>query len=380
MEGKVPEHRKISAALRQQIAAGKYAEGQRLPSEVELARRFGVSRPTVARAMRDLESLNMVSRRVGSGTFLKSSDSKPSAKTERTLGLLVPGLGNTEILDPICNEISRFGQGNGFSVWWGDAAAPVSSAADAEELCRQYIERKVAGVFFAPLETVPDREAVNLRIAKAFQDAHIPVVLLDRDMFEFPGRSQFDLVGIDNFIAGLMLTQHLINLGHRSFVFFARPNFPGTTDLRLAGCREATERAQLAKPRTACGDPTDPDFVSSLLGSDPPDVIICSNDLGAALLIQTLSSLGLRLPQDIGVVGFDDVTYAVLLATPLTTIRQPCREIGQTAVRVMRERIDNPGLPPRQILLPVELVVRKSCMRGLQPRSHRLELLRKPSS
>jgi DNA-binding LacI/PurR family transcriptional regulator len=358
---RTPKHREISEALRQQIAAGKYKDGKRLPSEMELARRFGVSRPTVARALRDLHDSSLINRRVGSGTYLRTPSGEQSARSETVIGLLVPGLGNTEILDPICNEITRFGQSNGIDVQWGDSSHPVMSAEHAEVLCLQYIEQRVTGVFFAPLETVPDREAVNLRITNTLRDAGVAVVLLDRDVPEFPGRSQFDLVGIDNFNAGMILTQHLIALGRTRFLFLARPSFPSTTDLRLAGCREATSRAQLPSPQAHFGEPTDVDFVRSILGPKAPEVVICSNDRTAALLIQTLSNLGMRLPKDIGVVGFDDVRYATLLAVPLTTIRQPCRDIGQAAVRVMQERIDNPSLPPRQVLLPAELIIRQSC-------------------
>ncbi len=369
MESKGPKHRQISEALREQIAAGKYAESKRLPSETELARRFGVSRPTAARALRELYELKLIERRVGSGTYLRSNSTKGSVTRAGPLGLLVPGLGNTEILDPICTEITRFGQSNGFEILWGDASSPVASAADAEQLCRQYIERKVAGVFFAPLESIPEREQVNLRITSALRAAGIAVVLLDRDACEFPGRSQFDLVAIDNFHAGLILTEHLIGLGQRRFLFLARPSFPATTDLRLAGCREASARAGLPQPQVRIGEPSEAGFVRELLQTKAPEAIICSNDRNAALLIQTLSNLGLRLIKDMRVVGFDDVRYATLLAVPLTTIRQPCREIGQAAVRTMSERIEDSSLPARQILLPVELVVRQSCGAGASSQS-----------
>lgn len=358
---RTPKHRKISETLKQQIAAGKYKYGKRLPSEIELARRFGVSRPTVARALRDLHDSRLIQRLVGSGTYLMVPARERSVNNPTVLGLLVPGLGNTEILDPICNEITRFGQSNEIEVLWGDASDPAISAEHAEALCDQYIERRVSGVFFAPLETGSDREAVNLRISKELADAGIAVVLLDRDVPEFPNRSQFDLVGIDNFHAGMILTQYLIGLGRRRLLFVARPSFPSTTDLRLAGCREAASRAGVPLPREHFGDPSNVDFVRGILEPDPPEVIICSNDCTAALLIQTLTNLGLRLPNDIGVVGFDDVRYATLLAVPLTTIRQPCREIGQAAVRAMQQRIQEPTLPPRQILLPAELIVRQSC-------------------
>jgi DNA-binding LacI/PurR family transcriptional regulator len=362
----VTKHKSIFEALKEQIAAGKYSDGRRLPSESELATRFAVSRPTAAHALRDLQNLGVISRRAGSGSYLNDPTSWTSTRLKNTFGLLVPGLGNTEILDPICNEITRFAQSLGLEILWGDSADPVKTAEDALALCRQYILRKVEGVFFAPIETIPDRTAVNRQISEMFREAKIPIVLLDRDIPEFPARSEHDLIGIDNFNAGLVLTRHLLDHGDQTFRFLARPLFPSTTDLRLAGCREAIARAELIPPRRLAwfGDPGDREFVRKMLSPNLPDAVICSNDQTAAKLIQTLSSLGVRLPDEIHVVGFDDVRYATLLSVPLTTIHQPCREIGQVAVRTMQERIRNPNRAPLEILLPHRLVVRSSCGAG----------------
>jgi DNA-binding LacI/PurR family transcriptional regulator len=362
----VTKHQSIFEALKEQIAAGKYSDGRRLPSESELATRFGVSRPTAARALRDLQNLGVISRRAGSGSYLNDPSSWTSTRLKNTFGLLVPGLGNTEILDPICNEITRFAQSLGLEVLWGDSADPVKTAEDALALCRQYILRKVDGVFLAPIETVPDRAAVNSRISDMLREAKIPIVLLDRDILEFPARSEHDLIGIDNFSAGFVLTKHLLDHGDRTFRFLARPLYPSTTDLRLAGCREAIARAELIPSRRLAwfGEPGDREFIRKMLSPNLPDAIICSNDQTAAKLIQTLSSLGVRLPQEIHVVGFDDVRYATLLSVPLTTIHQPCREIGRVAVRAMQERIRNPNRFPLEILLPYRLVVRGSCGAG----------------
>jgi DNA-binding LacI/PurR family transcriptional regulator len=364
----IAKHRFIFEALKEQITAGKYAEGRRLPSEAELAARFKVSRPTAARALRDLQALGIISRRAGSGSYLNDSVAWASKRLKQTFGLLVPGLGNTEILDPVCNEITRFAQSLGCEVLWGDSADPVTTAEDALALCGQYIDRKVDGVFLAPIETVPDRAGVNQRISKMLHDASIPIVLLDRDASEFPARSQHDLIGIDNFSAGFVLTEHLVGLGNRSFRVLARPGYPSTTDLRLAGCREALNRAGLTQSQRFewFGEPNDVEFIKNMLSPNPPNAIICSNDQTAAKLIQTLSLLGVRLPQDVRVVGFDDVRYATLLSVPLTTIRMPCRAIGRAAVRAMQERIRHPNHTPQEILLPFRLVVRNSC--GAAPR------------
>jgi len=230
-----PKYLPILQALQGQIASGKYQPDKRLPSENELAQRFKVSRPTAARAIRELVGLGLIERRAGSGTFLRAAAAAPS--TRRTLGLLVPGLGNTEILDPICNEISRFAHAHHAAVLWGDpsTAQHASTAEQALQLCRFYIDQHIDGVFFAPIELGRDRQRANLEITSALSAAGIPITLLDRDVLDFPGRGNFDLVGIDNFQAGLTLANHLISLGHRRLGFLARPDHPSTTDPASGG-------------------------------------------------------------------------------------------------------------------------------------------------
>ncbi|MEX0654390.1 MAG: GntR family transcriptional regulator [Phycisphaeraceae bacterium] len=364
-----PKYRLILDHLREGIRTGRFQTGRRLPSEMELARKYGVSRPTAVRAMQELQSLGLVERRVGSGTYLRNSEAG-STQQSATFGLLVSGLGNTEILDPICSEITRAAEAHRHIVVRGTpgdlSAGEDFSPEQAETLCRQYIDRHVDGVFFAPLELPENRVEVNQRMAESLTRAGIAVVLLDRDLLDFPQRSDFDLVGIDNFAAGFDLADCLLESGRRHLRFFARPSYPATTDLRMAGCREAMARRGLKVPRTWArfGDPAEPAAVKALLARPTPDGIICSNDLTAAVLMQTLGDLDVRVPTDLAVAGFDDVRYATLLSVPLTTMRQPCQSLGTVAVRTMLERLAEPALPPRQISLPATLVVRRSTARA----------------
>jgi DNA-binding LacI/PurR family transcriptional regulator len=101
--------------------------------------------------------------------------------------------------------------------------------------------------------------------------------------------------------------------------------------------------------------------MAHLLDRDAPDAIVCASDRTAAVLLQALGAAGRRVPGDVRVAGIDDVEYASLLPVPLTTLRQPCREIGMAAVAAMLDRVRQPDLPPREILLHGSLVVRESC-------------------
>jgi len=348
--------------LQREILEGKYSHGRRLPSEAELARRHKVSRPTAARALRELQQLGVIVRRVGSGSFLRQESKQDPSVAGKRFGLLVPGLGNTEILDPICNEITRYAQSLRCEVLWGDANEPVENAADADTLCRHYIDSGVDGVFFAPIERINHREDCNRAIAERFHAAKIPVVLLDRDFVEFPTRSDLDLVGIDNLAAAIELVAHLLQTGSRRICFLSRPHYPSTTELRRLGCEEALRRAGIKMDYILAhyGNPEDSEFVSSMLSSARSDAIVCANDQGAAVLMQTLAGANVRVPRDVRIAGFDDVRYASLLSVPLTTMHQPCRELGRTAVATLLARIADPSLPPRQILLKAELITRAS--------------------
>ena len=113
------KHKPISDLLRAEIEAGKYASDRRLPSEEALCRRWKVSRPTVARALRGLQLEGLIERRVGSGTFVRA-EIRP---LQTMIGLLVDGLGKTEVLDPICAEITRAAQQRSCSVLTGGLAA-----------------------------------------------------------------------------------------------------------------------------------------------------------------------------------------------------------------------------------------------------------------
>jgi DNA-binding LacI/PurR family transcriptional regulator len=361
-----PKYRLIFESLKEAILSGEYTQGGRLPSETDLVRRFGVSRMTIVKAIKELQQLGLVVRRVGSGTYV----SHRAAETNLHFGLLIPELGQTEIFEPICQGMTSFPLASRNSLLWGSSVGPNQPKEQvAEELCQQYIAQRVAGVFFAPLELLPAMNEVNQRITAALDRANIPVVLLDRCFFPYPLRSKYDLVGIDNRRTAYGAVEHLVKAGARRIAFLGKRFSASTVDARIAGYREALLAHGLTRDEDLvfrC-DPDDEQQIRPLLDRHRPDAILCANDHTAANLMQILIKLGIRIPEEIRVVGIDDVKYASLLPIPLTTQHQPCHDIGRLAMSTMLDRLENPDLPTRDILLGCRLVIRRSC--GSQPAS-----------
>jgi DNA-binding LacI/PurR family transcriptional regulator len=354
-----PKYKFIYTTLLESLRNGKYEAGSRLPSENELVEQFGASRPTVGRALAQLETEGLVERRAGSGTFARIRERREGF----IFGLLIPELGATEIFEPICRGISMARVGGQHDLLWGPTFSPgASEEAQAEDLCRYYIERGVTGVFFAPMELTKEKDEVNRRITSALDGAHIPIVLLDRDICDFPDRSGYDLVGIDNRRAGFVITEHLIETGARRIVFFGRPNSAPTVNARAMGYGDAIRRYHTLnlEESVVIADPTDISAISDMVDRLRPDGIVCANDFTAGQLMTSLNSLGLRVPSQIKVAGMDDIKYATILQTPLTTIHQPCLDLGAAALGAMLDRASHPQMPARDLTVNFRLVVRES--------------------
>ncbi|WP_263382551.1 GntR family transcriptional regulator [Granulicella arctica] len=356
----IPKYRQVYDDLLSSIKAGTFRPGDRLPSEAELGKRYETSRITVAKAVNELQLRGLVSRRAGSGTHVLA----PARSSGHLFGLLIPDLGKTEIFEPVCHGMMQSPLAKAHSLLWGHAMGDAAlQEREAEQLAHRYVEQKVSGVFFAPLEFTPARDAVNQRIVAVLDRANIAIVLLDRCYAPYPTRSKYDLVGIDNRRTGFLITQHLLRLGLRRIAFLAKPLSATTVAARISGYREALlaygidNREDLVRR----GDPDDPKFIDDMLQSCKPEGIVCANDWTAAHLMTHLAAKGIRVPEDMRVVGIDDVKYAAMLPTPLTTEHQNCGNIGAAALSAMLDRVENPLLPTRDILLQTQTVVRRSC-------------------
>jgi GntR family transcriptional regulator, arabinose operon transcriptional repressor len=360
-----PKYQQLVDKLTEDIRSGRYKPGGKLPSEAALVKKFETSRITVGRALRELQIKGLVERVAGSGSYVRGEfiESKPLL-----FGLLIPDLGETEIFDPICHGIASAPLIADHALLWGHTDERASSKEEqCWKLCQQFIARQVAGVFFAPLEFEAEAVKTNRRIQAALREAKIPVILLDRRPSAAPEREKADLVGLNNRQAGFLATEHLINLGCKRIGFLAQQSSESTVNDRMAGYLDALRIHGLPEPMNSVLEVSEDGDRAEPLENRTLEGFVCVNDRVAGTFMHVFLSQGMRIPGDIRLIGIDDVAYAKLLPVPLTTVRQPTREIGEAAMRMMLERVSQPRMPARELLLDGELIIRKSCGKEIRP-------------
>jgi LacI family transcriptional regulator len=199
-------------------------------------------------------------------------------------------------------------------------------------------------------------------------ERQFPYVVIDHQGFD----DFSPTVGVDNWHGAYAATTYLIGLGHRRIGFIA-----GRTDTSSAAERLAAYNAALQE----AGIAFDHDLVrpgdynqqrgnvaaNSLLNlSQPPTAIFAANDQSALGVYEAVRSRGLRIPQDISVIGFDDAPLAIHVHPALTTVRQPLIEVGRNAARLLLKYVEQPDRPLERVTLPTELIIRDSCQPPMQ--------------
>ncbi|MGB7159078.1 MAG: GntR family transcriptional regulator [Tepidisphaeraceae bacterium] len=354
-EAAKPKHRQLFEEIGLAIKKGAFVPGQRLPTEAELMQQYGVSRTTVTRTLRDLEHRGVIRRRRGSGTFVKEIERTAT----KQFGMIVHGIEPGSIFLNVYDALARAADRTGGHVLLSHFTAQENRVDEAAESAERMIARGVRGVFYLPHSISGDGDLINRRVVELFTRANVPVVLLDRDVCNFPERSAFDLVGVDNLRGGYLLGQHLIDVGCRRTLFLSENLAFSSARARWTGYRAAME-ANGVEPRTFLGDPESASAVMQAVRDHKPDGIVCDNDNHAAIVMRHLLNQNIAIPGQIKLAGFDDTPTASLLAVPLTTVRQPAAAIALRAASLMNDRIAHPHVPPVHVAVHCELIVRES--------------------
>lgn len=276
------------------------------------------------------------------------------AGRSRSIGLVVPDAGNPFFADVARGAEAR-ADDDGLAVLLGNSDEDSSRESNYLDLFR---EQRVNGVLITPASD--DVDAL-VRV----QAAGTPVVLVDH---EVPG-SAFASVSVDDVEGGFLAAQHLLELGRRRLAFVSGPSSIAQVAHRLEGARRAVGEVPGASieviempgltvlhGRAAGGE------LAARVEEERPDAVFAANDLLAVGLLQALTMLGtLRVPDDIALVGYDDIDFATATVVPLTSVRQPAQAIGRTAVELLLRSISDPqGDYERRVRFRPELIVRES--------------------
>lgn len=196
-------------------------------------------------------------------------------------------------------------------------------------------------------------------------DAGIPVVAID----PHEGPLGLPTVDSDNLTGGLLATRHLLELGHRRIGFISgRPDLASSA-LREAGYRQALDEAGIeADPRLVgvgdySRDSSRASAATLLTLADRPTAIFAANDLSAIGAMEVAKGMGLDIPADLSVVGFDNIPESTTTTPPLTTIHQPIQQMGAAGVTMLIDLMGDSPSGPRHIQLPTSLVRRGSTAR-----------------
>ncbi len=346
--------------LQDHIEKNNLLPGDQLPAENELAGKIGVSRPTVSKAVNLLIEKGLAYRKAGIGTFVRSG---PQPDTEEKLiGLLFPLLGRGEIFRPITEEIAKLSEQQNFSlIWGGQVSNTEMNSRQMEQMVEFYIDRKVDGILIAPIELSCECFKINRKIISRIESRGIPIVFVDADYFEYPKRSSHDLVCIDNCRAGYISAEHFLKQGAKRVDFLKSPYMAQTVPQRIMGYQQAL--INYGVPPSSGWIHDIDDFSSKSMKNlmeKGAQNIICANDDLAMRAIKGLRDIGVDIPQEIRISGFDNLEFAKYLGIPLTTVAQPCPDLARIIINTMLQRIQSPAMPIRTIMLAPQFKERES--------------------
>ena len=351
----------LARELRRRISQGSLLLGARLPTERELAIHHKVSRTTVRQAMEILQSERLIARQQGRGTFVTDPQHAPVDSVDANwIGALVHG--REYYFEPVVQAASAQASRRGYAT-----ATGMNDSSDIESLhVSAFIKNRVRGVVMVPHG--PGSPANYKRLL----EAGMAVVLMDTFV---PGLQE-DYVAVDNRMGTFLAVKYLMELGHRRIAYVGHddgsdiPCRPERKRGFLEACRESNlppnpkwmievSYAKTAKTVTA--------LLRETSHKNRPTAIVAYNDMLALVVIEAARGVGLAVPGDLSVVGFDNSSLGQRSAIPLTTVDPEQREMGILAADMLLDKIENPRPRPKLgVFITPRLVQRQSTARPSQ--------------
>jgi DNA-binding LacI/PurR family transcriptional regulator len=348
-----PLHVQVAHILRDDILSGAWKVGDSIPPEKALCAEFNIARGTLRQALQTLESEGYLRRAQGRGTFIKLPDRVPDRDRPRQMAFVVPYVRDSSVLD-ILMGFQSVAEAAGYSVVFNHVN---NDRAQQDQVLELLIAKGTAGIALYPI----DSDHVG-GIADLVRNRY-PLVLVDRYLKTLPT----DYIITDHFGGALRGTHYLLGLGHMRVGFVTWLSPAVSMEHRYLGYAQALRERGLGLDESLIchveGYPTVDltPLKAYLMTDNRPTAIFAANDQIAVALYRAAAALGLSIPGDIAVVGFDNLDIAAGLEPPLTTVAQPFTAIGARAADMLLRRISGEAGGFMQVALPTELIVRASC-------------------
>jgi LacI family transcriptional regulator len=327
----------------------------------EVGRLAGVSRATVSRVVNNPASVTPELRervqRVIAETGYQPNLAARSLASRRSniIGLVIPSVVSTLFTDPYFPSLIL---GISHACNAHDYTLSLFLFHTPQEEQRVYQRALGTGLMAGLIITA---EQIDSPFLAQLIEQEYPFVHIGRP--KNPNRVNY--VDVDNFRGGYLAARHLIELGYQRIATIAGPLNTAAGLDRHAGYVKALEDHHFSvdKKLMVSGDFTRESGYRAMQKLLPhqPQAVFVATDVMALGAIQSIRDNGLDVPGDIGIIGFDDLPHALTAIPPLTTIHQPVHRLGQTAVETLLDIFENGLEPPRQTILPVELIVRGTC-------------------
>ncbi len=330
----------------------------------EIAKITGVSRSTVSRVVNDDPNVSDQTR-LKVMEVVRRLNYQPNAAARslaagrnRVLGLVIPERVASLFIDPyfpiLIQGISAACNANDHSIMlW--LAEPDYERRTIRKVVHSNL---IDGVVVASMLN-------DDPVVEALADGALPFLLVGRH----PTRANINYVDVDNAAGAREAVTHLLRLGRRRIATITGPhNMIAGVDRREGYLAALRLRGLPAEPSLiAEGDFTEGGGYVAMqrLLSSNPDAVFAASDITALGALRALKEAGRRVPEDVAVVGFDDMPFAAHTDPSLTTVRQPVHRTGMMAAETLIDLIENPSDQPRRIVLPTEMVIRASCGSGL---------------
>lgn len=353
LKNSTPKYLQLKEYLKGMILRGEIAPGSQIPSEHTLAKEFKLSRHTVRQALGDLENEGLINREQGRGTFCRGQI-KNGAKTIAVVTTYI----SEYIFPAVIRGIEEVLSLAGYNL----ILVNTDNNKAKEALCLEnLLNQEIAGLIIEPTKSA--RENTNARYFLELEKRRLPYLMLHASYPE----SDPAYIIMDDKKGGYMATQYLLQLGHRKIAgIFKADDLQGVK--RQEGFMAALMDYQTEFTPNFLGN-FDTEQLSSfpyqfarrlLQRMDPPTAIVCYNDQTALRILEAIRDEGLKAPDQISVIGFDDSSYALASEVKLTTIKHPKTDMGQQAARFIIDMVEGRVEKPRFIYQP-ELIIRASC-------------------